>query len=102
MPEATSYKVTFHFPQEETRSVSCVFGNEDLRNGCKKNGAFVYMNPESYAPESFSLTVLINEKQISKTFHPLYRKNRPFWNNCPITDYDETVLLTIPDDFFGE
>lgn len=102
IPESTPYQVTFHFPQGETQSVSCVFGSEDRKNGCEKSGAFIHMPIEAHAPEKFSLTVLINEKQISKTFRPLYLKSRPIGSKCPVTSYNETVHLTIPDDFFGE
>lgn len=102
VPEATPYNVIFYFPKEETKSVSCIFGFENVEKGCNKDGAFVVMAPGDEAPEDFSITVVFNEKRISQDFHPVYWGSRPIGSSCLPTCYRETVRLTIPDDFFGE
>ena len=100
--EATPYKVIFYFPNEETKSVSCIFGFENVEKGCNKDGAFVVMEPGAEAPEDFSITVVFNEKRISQDFHPAYWGSRPIGSSCLPACYRETVHLTIPDDFFAE
>jgi hypothetical protein len=99
LPE-TKYQVSILFPSGEMKTLTCGPGATDTPEPfvrvCSPQGAFFALDPNVTPPQEITVTVTVNDKPISQTFHPKYERSQPNGRDCPPTCYSATLKMNLP------
>ena len=97
LPADSSYEIAVINPAGESLALSC--DGNDMQEGitpqCSSEKVYIRLE-EDYAPEEFTVTIILNGEQVSEVFRPDYEISQPNGEGCPPTCYYATVVMKMP------
>lgn len=97
LPADASYQAILSFPSEKTNTLSCGSNDNSIpfEKSCSTNGAFFSLDPDISPPDEITVTIVLDGKQVSQDFRPVYEKFQPNGENCSPVCYNATIKMNV-------